>query len=60
MCGRYVYRRIDLRRFGLADVLPAFDEFTERPRFNVAPRQGACFHSDGAIEQAKSGVEAAE
>jgi putative SOS response-associated peptidase YedK len=39
MCGRYVYRKIDLRRYGMPDVGPSFDEFSERPRFNVAPRQ---------------------
>lgn len=40
MCGRYVLRRIDLIRSGFnADLLPDFEEFTERPRFNLAPSQ---------------------
>jgi putative SOS response-associated peptidase YedK len=40
MCGRYTLRRIDLIRAALGAVpAPPFDEFTERPRFNVAPSQ---------------------
>jgi putative SOS response-associated peptidase YedK len=40
MCGRYVLRRIDLIRGGFdASLLPGFEEFTERPRFNFAPSQ---------------------
>ncbi len=44
MCGRYVLRRIDLRRFGVSDaLLPGFEEFTEkvsqRGLFNIAPSQ---------------------
>ena len=40
MCGRYTLRRIDLASSGLdAAPEPAFEEFTERPRFNIAPSQ---------------------
>ena len=40
MCGRYTLRRIDLIRGGFdASLLPSFEEFTERPRFNIAPSQ---------------------
>lgn len=40
MCGRYVLRRIDLLRGGFdASLLPGFEEFTEHPRFNIAPSQ---------------------
>src|SRR5688572_1658672 len=40
MCGRYTLRRIDLIRGGFdARLLPAFEELTERPRFNIAPSQ---------------------
>jgi putative SOS response-associated peptidase YedK len=40
MCGRYTLRKIDLSRAGFDAVPePGFDEFTERPRFNVAPSQ---------------------
>lgn len=45
MCGRYTLRRPDLLAavFGAtAPLLPGFDEFTERPRFNVAPSQDVC------------------
>jgi putative SOS response-associated peptidase YedK len=40
MCGRYALRRINLVR-AVMEAMPAlpFDEFTERPRFNVAPTQ---------------------
>ena len=40
MCGRYTLRRIDLARkaFDAADA-PWFEEFTDRPRFNIAPSQ---------------------
>src|SRR5438874_5801286 len=40
MCGRYTLRRINLVRSAL-DAAPEakFEEFTERPRFNVAPSQ---------------------
>jgi putative SOS response-associated peptidase YedK len=38
MCGRYTLRRIDTRRLGV-ELTPGFEEFTERPRFNVAPSQ---------------------
>ncbi|HLL91095.1 MAG TPA: SOS response-associated peptidase [Tepidisphaeraceae bacterium] len=39
MCGRYTLRRIDARRLGVAYPHPLFEEFTEHPRFNVAPSQ---------------------
>lgn len=39
MCGRYTLRRIDANRLGVAYPTPLFEEFTERPRFNVAPSQ---------------------
>ncbi|MDB5295019.1 MAG: hypothetical protein JWO31_1002 [Phycisphaerales bacterium] len=39
MCGRYTLRRIDAARLGVTFVEPTFDEFTDRPRFNVAPSQ---------------------
>ena len=40
MCGRYTLRSIDLARLGLDGVTgPGFEEFTERPRFNIAPSQ---------------------
>lgn len=40
MCGRYTLRRIHLASAGLNAVLePGFEEFTERPRFNIAPSQ---------------------
>ena len=40
MCGRYTLRRIDLVRAAMGAVPdPSFDEFTERPRFNIAPSQ---------------------
>ena len=40
MCGRYIIRQRDLLRFGLADdLLSSFEEFTDKPRFNVAPSQ---------------------
>jgi putative SOS response-associated peptidase YedK len=40
MCGRYTLRRIDLLRSAL-DAVPTlpFEEFTERPHYNVAPSQ---------------------
>lgn len=40
MCGRYSLRRSQLAR-AVFDALstPLFDEFTERPRFNIAPSQ---------------------
>jgi len=38
MCGRYRARRFDLLKLGLrTPPLPGFEEFTERPRWNVAP-----------------------
>src|SRR5437868_481418 len=40
MCGRYTLRRLDLARAAMhALPEPGFEEFTERPRFNVAPSQ---------------------
>src|SRR5205085_844254 len=39
MCGRYTLRRIDATRLGVAYPQPPFEEFTARPRFNVAPSQ---------------------
>jgi putative SOS response-associated peptidase YedK len=40
VCGRYRLTRFDLLRLGLrAPPLPGFEEFTERPRWNVAPSQ---------------------
>ena len=40
MCGRYVLRSIDLARSAFnASLDPGFEEFTERPRFNIAPSQ---------------------
>jgi putative SOS response-associated peptidase YedK len=40
MCGRYTIRRIDLLHGGFdARLLPSFEEFTEHPRFNIAPSQ---------------------
>jgi len=40
MCGRYTLRRVNLIRAALSamPVLP-FEEFSQRPRFNVAPSQ---------------------
>src|SRR3981081_3448502 len=38
MCGRYTLRRIDFARFG-AEPEMGFEEFSERPRFNIAPSQ---------------------
>jgi len=40
MCGRYTLRKINLARAAL-EAMPRlpFDEFSERPRFNVAPSQ---------------------
>jgi len=39
MCGRYVLRRIDAVRRAVQFVAPMFEEFTEHPRFNIAPSQ---------------------
>jgi putative SOS response-associated peptidase YedK len=40
MCGRYTLRRTDLARAALsAEFLPGFEEFTERPHYNIAPSQ---------------------
>ncbi|MGN6504779.1 MAG: SOS response-associated peptidase [Tepidisphaeraceae bacterium] len=40
MCGRYTVRRIDLIRHAYAmNFTPLFEEFTEHPRYNVAPSQ---------------------
>ena len=40
MCGRYTLRRSELARAAFAAISDAsFDEFTERPRFNLAPSQ---------------------
>ena len=40
MCGRYTLRRIDISKTGFdAMPEPGFEEFTERPRFNIAPSQ---------------------
>lgn len=42
MCGRYVLRRINARRFGVEFIEPGFEEFSETrlfPRFNIAPSQ---------------------
>ena len=43
MCGRYTLRRIDLARSAFGAVpdpgFEEFEEFTERPRFNIAPSQ---------------------
>jgi putative SOS response-associated peptidase YedK len=40
MCGRYTIRRIDLARAAFnAQLAEAFDEFSERARFNIAPSQ---------------------
>ena len=42
MCGRYTLRRLDLVRAAFdALILPGFEEFTDRPRFNIAPSQPA-------------------
>src|SRR5438270_13777282 len=40
MCGRYTLRRVELV-FSEFDAVPApgFEEFTERPLFNIAPSQ---------------------
>ncbi|HEV7299270.1 MAG TPA: SOS response-associated peptidase [Tepidisphaeraceae bacterium] len=40
MCGRYTLRRVDLVRaaFDAMPTLP-FEEFTERPQYNIAPSQ---------------------
>jgi len=38
MCGRYTLRRYDLIRAAF-DATPTFEEFDERPRFNIAPSQ---------------------
>ena len=40
MCGRFVLRRLALIRAAM-DAMPKlpFDEFTERPRYNIAPSQ---------------------
>lgn len=41
MCGRYTLRRVDLAHYGVRHPgdLALFEEFTERPRFNIAPSQ---------------------
>jgi putative SOS response-associated peptidase YedK len=42
MCGRYILRRINARRFGVEFTSPGFEEFSETrlmPRFNIAPSQ---------------------
>jgi len=39
MCGRYTLRRLDLHALGLHAEPSIFEEFDERPRFNVAPAQ---------------------
>jgi putative SOS response-associated peptidase YedK len=40
MCGRYTLRRLELVLSGFDAVPePGFEEFTERPRFNIAPSQ---------------------
>ncbi len=41
MCGRYTLRRVDLAHYGVRHPgdLAGFEEFTERPRFNIAPSQ---------------------
>jgi putative SOS response-associated peptidase YedK len=39
MCGRYVLRRIDAVRRAVDFMAPTFEEFTEHPRFNIAPSQ---------------------
>jgi putative SOS response-associated peptidase YedK len=40
MCGRYTVRRVDLlQRAYAATFTPLFEEFVERPHFNVAPSQ---------------------
>ena len=40
MCGRYTLRRFDLLSLGFrAEPSPPFEEFDERPRYNVAPSQ---------------------
>lgn len=41
MCGRYTIRRLDILRalFAATPPLPGFEEFTERPHFNLAPSQ---------------------
>jgi putative SOS response-associated peptidase YedK len=40
MCGRYTLRRGELARAALsAEFLPGFEEFTDRPHYNIAPSQ---------------------
>src|SRR5258706_12705357 len=40
MCGRYIIRRIEWRRFSLTQFPEShFEEFSEHPHFNVAPSQ---------------------
>lgn len=42
MCGRYILRRLNARRFGIEFTDPGFEEFSETrlaPRFNIAPSQ---------------------
>ena len=61
MCGRYTLRRISLVSAAMqaAPLLP-FDEYTDRPRFNVAPSQGVPIvrmeHSARVIDVARWGL----
>ena len=51
MCGRYTLRRSDVAAAFAAVVEPGFEEFTERPRFNIAPSQNIAvvrMNRDGA------------
>jgi putative SOS response-associated peptidase YedK len=39
MCGRYRIKRLDLLTLGIRFETAGFEEFTEKPRWNVAPSQ---------------------
>lgn len=40
MCGRYTLRRLDIIEIAMGlQTPPLFEEFTDRPRFNIAPSQ---------------------
>jgi putative SOS response-associated peptidase YedK len=40
MCGRYTLRRMDIIEIAMGlQAPPLFEEFTDRPRFNIAPSQ---------------------
>ncbi|HZL37421.1 MAG TPA: SOS response-associated peptidase [Tepidisphaeraceae bacterium] len=57
MCGRYTLRRLDLIRGTFEAILgPGFEEFTERPRFNIAPSQNVPVVRMNSAGQTVAGV----